>query len=253
MPFSAHRANPLQNQILAVLDTEQLKRLQRNMQSVSVHLGDVLLEPSDRIRHVYFPQNGALISLLATMEDGKSVEVSLVGNEGAVGIPAILGGDRSGYTALVQGPGDCLKIRVGDLKAEFDAGGVLHDSLLRYIRYLLAQISQTAACNRLHRLEQRFARWLLMVHDRAKKDEFPVTHEFLSLMLGAPRSEVSVVAGNLRKSWCIRYWRGKVTILDRQGLEKASCECYRAVAGESSPPREKKELQVAVPISKLRH
>ena len=228
------------NQLLAGLDTEQLNRLQPRMQSISVRLGEVLQQPSDPVRHVYFPQHGTVISLLATMEDGKSVEVSLVGKEGMMGIPAILGGKIFGHTAFIQAPGECLKIKTADFKDEFNKEGLLQDRCLSYVCYLLLQISQTAACNRLHRLEQRFARWLLMVHDRVKRDEFPVTHEGLSLMLGAPRSEVSLAASNLRKSWFIRYWRGKITILDRQGLEKASCECYRAVANQAiSPLREK--------------
>ena len=168
------------------------------------------------------------------MEDGKSTEVGLIGDEGLLGIPAILGGETSGYSAIIQAPGNCLRIKVADLKAEFNRDGALRNRLLGYVRLLLLQISQTAACNRLHHLEQRFARWLLMVHDRVRKDEFPVTHEVLSLVLGAPRSEVSVAAASLRKEWFIRYWRGKITILDRQGLEKAACECYRVVAGRPS-------------------
>lgn len=238
MPISA-RAYPFKNQILAALDAEQLKRLQPNLQSFPARLGDVLQRPSDPTRYVYFPQDGALVSLLATMEDGKSVEVSLVGDEGLVGIPGVLGGDTFGHTALIQAPGNCLRIRAVYLNAEFNKEGVLRDRLLKYFTYLLLQISQTAACNRLHRLEQRFARWLLMVHDCVKKDEFPVTHEFLSLMLGAPRSEVSVAAGNLRKAWFIRYWRGKMTILDRQGLEETACECYRVVRNASGLHRQK--------------
>ena len=223
------------NQILAALPEEESKRLLPHLRSVSLSLGQLLYQPEDLIRHLYFPLD-AVISSLASMEDGKSVEINLTGDEGLLGLRAVLGAKVSGYVAVVQVPGRALKIEADLLGAEFRRGGVLQDRVLRYTRYLLFQVSQTAACNRVHRLEQRLARWLLMVHNRAKRDEFPITHEFLSHMLGTPRSEVTIAAGILRKAWLIRYWRGRMTILDRQGLESASCECYRVVSNELKHP-----------------
>lgn len=223
------------NQILAALPEKESERLLPHLRFVSLSLAQVLYKPEDTIRHLYFPLD-SVISSLASMEDGRSVEINLTGDEGLLGLRAVLGAKVSGYFAIVQVPGKALKVDVDVLRAEFKRGDVLHDRVLRYTRYLLFQVSQTAACNRIHRLEQRLARWLLMVHNRAKRDEFPITHEFLSQMLGTPRSEVTIAAGILRKAWLIRYWRGRMTILDRPGLESATCECYRVVTNELCNP-----------------
>jgi CRP-like cAMP-binding protein len=219
------------NQILARLPEKESKRLLPHLQFVSLRLKEVLYRPGEPIQYAYFPQN-AVLSMIAPMDDGRSVEVTLIGHEGMMGIRAILGAETHWYDSVVQIPGGCLRIDAKVLQTEFRRGGVLQERLLHFINYLLVQLSQTAACNRIHRLEQRLARWLLMAHDRVKQDEFPMTHEFLSSMLGAPRSEVSIAAGALRKSGVIRYARGKMTIVDRKGLQSAACECYQILHDE---------------------
>jgi len=170
--------------------------------------------------------------MIAPMDDGKSVEVILIGQEGMLGLRAMLGGRTYRYNSVVQIPGNCMRIQAKVLQAEFDRCGVLQKRVLIYTRYLLAQTTQMAACNRVHRVEQRLARWLLMAYDRVKRNEFPMTHEILSAMLGTPRSEVTIAAGAFRRSGFLRYGRGKITILDRKGLESVACECYQILHEE---------------------
>jgi len=214
------------NQILAALPGRETKRLFPNLRAVSFGSRDVLFKAGDAIDYIYFPLN-AVVSPLVLMHDGRSAAVSLVGNEGLVGLPsAILGMKTAPWHAIVQIPGDFLKIKAAAVQAEFRRCDVLHDRVLRYTRFLLAEISQTAACNSLHVLEERLARWLLMIHSRVRKDEFPITHELLADMLGMSRSEVTRAAGSFRKTKLIRYSHGKVTILDRARLESMACECY---------------------------
>ena len=219
------------NQILARLPERESKRLLPHFQFVSFRLKEVLYRPGEPIQYAYFPQN-AVLSMIAPMDDGRSVKVTLVGREGMLGIRALLGAETHWYDSIVQIPGGCLRIDAKVLQTEFRRGGVVQERLLHYISYLLVQLSQTAACNRVHRLEQRLARWLLMAHDRVKQDVFPITHEFLSDMLGTPRSEVSIAAAALRKSGAIRYARGKMTIVNRKGLQSAACECYQILHDE---------------------
>jgi len=239
-PPGSPKVDLSKNRILAALPEEESSRLRPHLQLVSCSLGKVLWMRGDPVRYLYFPQD-AVAALLASMDDGKSVEVALTGAEGLLGIWALLGAEKYWYLAVVQVPGSFLRIHAEVLRAEFERGGVLHHQLLRYTRYLLAQISQTAACNRVHLLQQRLARWLLMLQDHAKGNEFPITHEFLSQMLGTPRSEVTLAAGMLRNLGLIRYARGKMAILDRQGLEAAACECYQIVTDElNDPPVEKR-------------
>ncbi len=219
------------NQILADLPEDEIDRLRPHLGFVSTNLRDFLYKVGEPLRFNYFPQD-SVISSLAHLADGRSVEVGLEGNEAVVGVEAILGAKTATKDAVVQVPGGCLKIRTEVLQTEFRRNGVLHFRVLRYLRDLIAQVTQTAACNRVHRLDQRLPRWLLMTHNRAGTDVLPMTHEFLSHMLGTPRSEVSIAAANLRKSGLIRYGRGHMIILDRKGLESASCECYQAVDGK---------------------
>ena len=176
----------------------------------------------------------------ANFQDGKGVEVALIGSEGLAGVSAAMGGQSNWHEAVVQAPGDLLKLKVDVFRDELSRSAPLRDHLNRYVLFLLAQVSQTAACNRLHRLEQRLARWLLMTHDQVRTTEFRETHEFLSHMLGTDRSEVTIAAGILRKAGLISYSRGKVKIIDRKGLEKAACECYGIVANESIRLRAKR-------------
>ncbi|OFV94260.1 MAG: hypothetical protein A3I78_02540 [Gammaproteobacteria bacterium RIFCSPLOWO2_02_FULL_56_15] len=224
-----------QNQILAALSREETKDLLPSLELISLRPGEILYRPGAPMRYVYFPLN-SVVYLLASMGGGRTVEVNLIGEEGMLGLRAVLGAKTSGKLAAVHIPGSCLRIKANVIQAQFKRCGGLHDRLLRYTRYLLCQISQTAACNRGHLVEQRLARWLLMVHDRAKKDEFPITHALLSDMLGTPRSEVTLAAGMFRKADIVRYVRGRITILNRRKLESTACQCYRIVSDELDHP-----------------
>ena len=190
----------------------------------------VIYQPGELIQHVYFPLSG-VVSLLTILADGTETEVGIVGNEGIAGISAFLGIDTTSLKALVQIPGDAMRMRTSDFQAEL-LDGALHNLLQRYTQTLIGQISQSVACNRHHSVEERCCRWLLMCHDRAKSDHFPITHEFLSHMLGVRRASVTVVAGMLQKAGLISYSRGRMIILDRPGLEEVSCECYGSVKAE---------------------
>ena len=217
------------NQILAGLPKAATERLRPHLTPVSFKLRDVLCSPGERIEQIYFPF-ASVISSLIGLRGGEMVEVGMVGDEGVVGIEAILGAKKATNLAVVQVADGALKILPEALLGEFRRGGVLFDRIHRYINYFLAQVAQTAACNRIHTLEQRLSRWLLITRSRIKKDEFPMTHEFLASMLGAPRSEVTFAAGRLRNLGLIRYKPGHMTILEPQKLESSACECYQAVA-----------------------
>jgi CRP-like cAMP-binding protein len=219
------------NRILAVLPAEEVKFLPRALERITFGSNDVVFRPGATARYVYFPE-GAVISLLASMEDGRSVEVSVTGAEGILGVHEILGGSSYRYSGLVEIAGPCLRMEMEPFKAEFGRGGMLHARTLRYLRYLLVQVSQMAACNRLHRVKQRLARRLLMIQDRVRKSEFPMTHEALACALGTPRSEVSFAAEALRRFRIIDYERGQVTVLSRKKLESMSCECYGVIHRE---------------------
>ncbi len=220
-----------QNQLLAALPETEYQRLVPNLELVSLPLHKVIYEPGEPITHVYFPHQ-ALVSLVSLMEDGSTVEVGLVGNEGMVGLPVIWGGDTTTTKAFVQIADSGSRMKASLLKIEFDRGDQLQTLLLRYMQALHTQISQLAACNRLHMIEGRLARWLLSVHDRMQKDEFPLTQEFIGQMLGTRRAGVSEAAGVLSQAGMIRYTRGKITILDRPKLEATACECYGLVKSE---------------------
>lgn len=225
------KAEVSKNRILAQLPEREYKRLQPHLRLLPLRLKQVLYRPGEQIPYVYFPLD-AVVSMIAPLDDGKSVEVTLIGPEGMLGIRAILEGKTHWYVSVVQVQGTCLRIDAAVLRAEFKRARVLHELLLEYTNYLLVQTAQMAACNRAHRLKQRLARWLLMTQDRAKHNEFPMTHEFLSEMLGTPRSEVSAAAATLRHSKIVHYQRGIMTILDRKALEAVSCECYHVLREE---------------------
>lgn len=191
----------------------------------------ILYEPGHQIDHVFFPVDG-MCCLLTVLKDGSKIEVATVGNEGMLGVGAFLGFDTYLWQAMSQIPGRSLRVQGKAFKAEIDRRGKLHRMVQRYTHVLLMKVSQSAACNRLHSTEQRLCKWLLMTHDRAAADEFLLTHEFLSQMLGVRRAGVTEVAGSLQRDGLIRYRRGRLTVLDRRGLEAASCECYAAVRRE---------------------
>jgi CRP-like cAMP-binding protein len=213
------------NRILNALTRDEFERLSLYLEYVKMPLGEVLCRPNEPITHVYFPNSGA-VSLVSTFEDGDSVEVGMVGNEGMFGVCAFLGSIATPLEAIVQLEGDGLRMRADVLRAEFKKGGQLQDLLLRYTQAFLTQVAQGAACNRAHGVGGRLAKWLLMSQDRAHSKELGLTHEFISQMLGIRRAGVTEAAGQLKQLGLINYRRGNVTILDREGLEAASCECY---------------------------
>lgn len=218
----------LHNTILKSLPQAELSRLKAALEPVTLKFGHVLYEPGKAIRHVYFPSS-CLISLLTTVDRRRSLEVGMVGNEGMAGMPFILGMGVSGVRALVQGGGGALRMAAGPFRVEFNRSPALRDSLYRYMYALMAQISQTAACNRFHQAEARLARWLLMTRDRVLSDDFPLTHEFLAHMLGMRREGVTAAASAFKRRKLIKYERGRIQILDLNALRAESCSCYEVV------------------------
>ncbi|GAA6618831.1 Crp/Fnr family transcriptional regulator [Scytonema sp. NUACC26] len=218
----------VENRILAALPQQEYERLLPKMEKVILEYHQSLFEPDQRIEHVYFP-SGGVVSLLNVMENGDAAEVGVVGYEGMVGLPVFLDTDSVSSLAIVQIEGEAMKMKTEDFRAEANRQGPLHRLLQRYTQALLMQVSQSAACNRFHSVEERFCRWILMSHDRVRSDKFPMTQEFVSKMLGVRRPTISVVAAMLQKAELISYNRGKMTILDRKGLEAGTCECYRIV------------------------
>src|SRR5688572_29693028 len=214
--MSAVPVHQFQNHILASLAPDEYERLSPNLERVQLTHGTILLSPGDVIKHVCFPER-SIVSLISETADGECVEVGLVGYEGMTNISAVLGVDRSPYETLVQYPNGALRLPVGALREEFKRGGNLHDKLLRYTQGMLLQTSQVAACNRLHLVSERLARWLLMTHDRCLCEDMPFTHEFLSLMLGVRRAGVTEAAMILQAEELITYSRGRIKILDREG------------------------------------
>lgn len=220
--------SPIQNHLLAGLPREDYQRLARYIEPVALTFGQVLYEPGDRIRHVYFPCSG-VISLLTVVGQTKATEVGIVGNEGVVGGSAALGIDVSHLRAVVQGTGTAVRISSSRMHKELKSHGSWYRELFRFTHALMSQTAQTAACNRFHKVEARLARWLLATRDRVKSRQFHLTHEFLSLMLGVRRVGVTGAATSLQKRRLITYTRGNIHLLDVAGLEAAACECYGAV------------------------
>lgn len=219
---------PPANRVLASLPAKSYQRLRAQLEPVILPFGQILYEPGETIRQVYFPVD-CLISLLTAVDKRRTLEVGMVGNEGMAGMPVVLGVDVSGVRALVQGGGHALRIGSMRFRTEYDRNQPLQQSLFRYTHALMAQISQTAACNRFHAAEARLARWLLMTRERVGSDEFPLTHEFLAHMLGLRREGVTEAASALKRRKLIAYSRGKIQILDAKGLTASSCSCYQIV------------------------
>jgi CRP-like cAMP-binding protein len=216
------------NRVLASIPIKESVRLRSQLELVRLDFGQVLYEPGGTIKHVYFPLD-CLISLLTAVDKRRTLEVGMVGNEGMAGMPFILGMGVSGVRALVQGGGSALRIASVPFRLEFSRNLALQQALFRYTYALMAQISQTAACNRFHSAEARLARWLLMTRDRVESDEFPLTHEFLAHMLGVRREGVTEAASALKRRKLIGYRRGQIQILDVARLKTKSCMCYSIV------------------------
>lgn len=232
MPKKPQTASPaISNKLLAALPARDYKRLSPHLEAVPLELKTILHEEGERVRYVYFPGEG-LVSLLAVMEDGAASEVGLVGSEGMVGLSALLGVDNAPGREIVQLSGAGVRVKAKLLRAEFRRGGALQDLLHRYTHVLFTQVSRSTACIASHNVRQRLCRWLLMTHDGAAGDTFVITQEFMATMLGVTRAVVTRAAGDMQREKLIRYSRGRVTMLNRPGVEARACECYARVRRE---------------------
>lgn len=221
------RRAPETNSLLEALPQKDRRHFLAGCETVELVLSEVLCEPGESVRHVYFPTD-SYISLVKPIDGHFGLEVALVGYEGMHGIALALGVDISQSHVLVQGAGHALRMAAAPFRRELRLSPALQKLLNRYIYVCLCQLEQTAACTRFHVVEARLARWLLMTHDRTFSDELHITHEFLAFMLGVRRVGITKAAGSLQKRKLIRYSRGIITVLDRRGLETASCDCYWA-------------------------
>ncbi|MEQ8660388.1 MAG: Crp/Fnr family transcriptional regulator [Gammaproteobacteria bacterium] len=224
--------DPRQNNILGALPDDDFERLQPTLERVDLSLAAVLYEPGDTMRHVYFPTD-AIVSLLYVMESGASAEISVVGNDGVVGIALFMGGESTSSRAIVQSAGVAYRMRGEVLKAEFNRHGMMMQVLLRYTQALITQMAQTAVCNRHHSIDQQLCRWLLLSLDRLPDNRLTMTQELIANMLGVRREGVTEAAGRLQRLGVIAYRRGRITVFDRPALERLSCECYAVVKRES--------------------
>lgn len=220
--------SPHPNLLLAALPPEDYQRLVPYFKLKEMVLEQMIFEAGEPIKYVYFPHR-SIISLVAFLIDGSTVEVGLIGKEGMAGVQSILGRNALPYKALVQVPGVATQLSVDCLKAEFERGGALQKILLHYVQALLVQIAQSAVCNRMHSIENRLVRWLLSVQDRTELDELPLTQELIAQMLGVRRAGVTIAAIALQQSGLIEYHRGRITIVNREKLEARACECHKIV------------------------
>jgi CRP-like cAMP-binding protein len=217
--------------LLAALAETEWDRWITHLEPVDMPLGKVLYEPGGKLSHVYFPTT-AIVSLLYVMENGASAEIAVVGNEGLVGISLFMGGQSTSSSAVVQAAGKAYRLKAHLLMDEFNRGGPVLHLLLRYTQALITQMAQTSACNRHHAVDQQFCRWLLLTLDRLRGSDIVMTQELLATILGIRRASVTVAAGNLQNDGLIRYERGRISVLDRPGLERRACECYAVVKTE---------------------
>jgi CRP-like cAMP-binding protein len=220
-----------ENHLLAALPQADFERLRAHLELVPLTLGEALYEPGVKLRHVYFPTT-SIVSLLYVMEDGASAEIAVVGNEGILGISLFMGGETTPSRAVVQSAGFGYRLKAQLLKDEFGRFGPMMQLLLRYTQALITQMSQTAVCNRHHSVDQQLCRWLLLSLDRLDSSELTMTQELIANMLGVRREGVTEAAGKLQEAGLVRYRRGRITVLDRPGLEARSCECYQVVKRE---------------------
>lgn len=216
------------NRLIAGLPSKARKPIVDHCELVNLVFGEILSEQDQPLTHAYFPIT-SFISLVTTISDHPPLEMGLIGNEGMLGATLTLGVNTAPMRAVVQGAGTALRINASDFRLAFNESPALHRTINRYLYVMMAQLSQTAACNHYHEIEPRLARWLLMTHDRAHADHFHLTHEFLADMLGVRRSGITVAAGALQNKNLIGYTRGEISVLNRAGLEAAACECFEAV------------------------
>lgn len=220
------------NRLLAALTEEVRERIYPHLEPVSLRLGQVLYESGHALQHVYFPTD-SIVSLLYVMENGASAEISVVGNDGLVGVSLFMGGQSTTSRAVVQSAGSAYRYSARRLKAEFDRHGEFLVLMLRYTQALITQMSQTAVCNRHHSIDQQLCRWLLLSLDRLPTNNVTMTQELIANMLGVRREGVTQAAGNLQRAGAIHYHRGQITVLDRAHLERITCECYAVVRRET--------------------
>jgi CRP-like cAMP-binding protein len=223
--------SPSQNHILAALPTAEFEALAADLELVPMRLGDMLYEPGSQLRHAYFPTT-SIVSLHYVTETGASAETAGVGNEGVVGISLFMGGDTTPSSAVVQTAGHAYRLERNLLMREFNRGELMQRLLLRYTQALITQMSQTAACNRHHSVEQQLCRWLLLTLDRLPSNDLIMTQELVARMLGVRREAITEAAGKLQRAGFIRYRRGHISVLERAGLEAGACECYAVVKKE---------------------
>ena len=244
--------NPSQNHLLAALPGPDFERLAPHLELVPMALGAMVYGPGEQLQHAYFPTT-AIISLHYVMESGATAETAGVGNEGMVGVSLFMGGDTTSSSAVVQAAGHDYRLERQRLLEEFQRGGLLQRLLLRYTQALMTQVTQTAACNRHHSVEQRLCRWLLLAVDRSAGRELVMTHELVAGMLGVRREGVTEAAGRLQQAGCISYRRGHISVLDRAALEVRACECYAVVRKETarllSDVRYRQEAAAALPLA----
>jgi CRP-like cAMP-binding protein len=216
------------NRLLGALETASRKRIDPHLEPIKLKLGAIVCEAGGLLKHAYFPQ-GSVLSLLTVLENGSAIETANIGREGSFGLFAAMYSRVSFNRCLVQLEGGIVRCPIELLQSEFERGGYVRDLFVSYSETLLSQIQQSVACNAMHTTEERICRWLLMMHDRANGEALPYTHEFLSHMLGANRKSVTLAAQSLQTAGVISYSRGRIQVLDRPGLERASCECYAVV------------------------
>ncbi len=231
MPAS-DRADPQANLLLGQLPASEFKRIETNLEYISLELGEVLYGTHSERKYVYFPTAG-IVSILEMLQDGSSSEIALIGNEGMVGITAVLGGKHQPNQAVVQSAGAAYRIPAAALNKEFRRGGILMDQLLLYIQILFTQVAQMAVCNRHHTLQEHLSRWLLLSLDRIGSNEIVMTQALIAGMLGVRREGITRAIGALHKQHVIEYRRGRITVIDRDRLEKMCCECYEVLKQES--------------------
>jgi CRP-like cAMP-binding protein len=231
LPDGAQKAEFVRNRILGGLPRKEYARIAADLVPTTLKAGQILYDPGGAMQAAYFPET-AIVSILSQAEDGTSIEVSLVGSEGVIGVPIVLKSYVLPYRVMVQGAGTAWKMKADVLRKEFDRCGALHKLLLHYVHSLIVQLAQSSACNQFHTTRQRLCRWLLASEDLSGSNELRSTQEFLSQMLGVNRGSANQAAGALQRAGQIRYRRGRITILNRAGLEAATCECYRIIRSE---------------------